>query len=96
MDISNVISWKHNDQAGMATEEGVITEFPGGIPSQADQDTWTTEYEAYVAANAYSGKRKVEYNRLNQLELISDDAIGGTTTHKDAVLAIKSKYPKPE
>ena len=95
-DIANVIGWKHNHQAGMCTEEGVITDFPGGIPSQADQDTWTTEYEAYVAANAYSGKRKVEYNRLNQLELISDDAIGGTTTHKDAVLAIKSKYPKPE
>ena len=48
-DIANVIGWKHNHQAGMCTEEGVITDFPGGIPSQADQDTWTTEYEAYVA-----------------------------------------------
>ena len=46
-DIGAVIGWKHNHQSGMATVDGVITEFPNGIPSQADQDTWTTEYEAY-------------------------------------------------
>ncbi len=46
-DIADVIGWKHNHQAGMATSDGVITAFPNGIPSQADQDTWTTEYEAY-------------------------------------------------
>ena len=28
----------------MSTRDGVITEFPGGIPSQADQDKWTAEY----------------------------------------------------
>ncbi len=48
-DISTVIGWKHNHQAGMATNGGVITEFPGGIPSQALQDTWTAEYEAGAA-----------------------------------------------
>ena len=45
-DIANVISWKHNDQAGMSTVDGVITEFPGGIPSAEEQAAWTTEYEA--------------------------------------------------
>ena len=95
-DIANVISWKHNDQAGMCTENGVITEFPDGIPSQADQDKWTVEYKAYVAANAYKLKRKKEYLELNQFELISDDEINGTSTHKNAILAIKQKYPKPE
>ena len=45
--IGAVIGWKFNHQAGMATVDGVITEFPGGIPSQSDQDTWTVEYEAY-------------------------------------------------
>jgi hypothetical protein len=48
------------------------------------------EYEAL----AYSRSRKKEYNALNQFELISDDSINGTTTHKDAILAIKKKYPK--
>ena len=38
-DISSVIGWKHDHQAGMCTQEGVITEFPGGIPSAEDQAT---------------------------------------------------------
>jgi len=42
--IMNVIGWKFNHQEGMSTRDGVITAFPGGIPSQADQDTWTAEY----------------------------------------------------
>ena len=42
----------------------------------------------------YARKRKAEYDKLNQFELISDDAINGTTTHKEAILAIKAKYPK--
>ena len=42
--IGTVIGWKFAHQEHMATRDGVITEFPGGIPSQADQDTWTAEY----------------------------------------------------
>ena len=44
--IAEVIGWKFNHQSGMATKGGVITEFPNGIPSQADQDLWTAEYNA--------------------------------------------------
>jgi hypothetical protein len=42
--IGEVIGWKFNHQEGMCTRDGVITEFPGGIPSQVDQDKWTAEY----------------------------------------------------
>ena len=42
----------------------------------------------------YARKRKAEYDALNQFELISDDDVNGTTTHKDAIAAIKKKYPK--
>ena len=42
--ISGVIGWKFNHQPGMCTKDGIITEFPGGIPSQADQDKWTKEW----------------------------------------------------
>ena len=41
------IYWKFPNTEGIETVDGVITAFPNGIPSQADQDTWTTEYEAY-------------------------------------------------
>ena len=45
-------------------------------------------------AQEYSRKRKAEYDALNQLELISDDDVNGTTTHKDAIAVIKAKWPK--
>lgn len=42
----------------------------------------------------YARQRKEEYDSLNQLELLSDDVINGTTTYKDALLKIKTKWPK--
>ena len=59
--IGRVIGWKFNHQAGMGTAAGVITEFPGGIPSAEDQATWTKEYESYLASTAYIAKRKADY-----------------------------------
>lgn len=49
--IAQVIGWKFNHQPGMRCEENeqgvlAIVEFPGGIPTQAEQDQWTAEYEA--------------------------------------------------
>jgi len=51
--IAEVIGWKFNHQLGMQTADNVITKFPGGVPSQADQDTWTTEYDAEFPAGYY-------------------------------------------
>jgi hypothetical protein len=53
-----------------------------------------TRLQAEYDSQDYARKRKAEYNALNQFELISDDAINGTTTHRDAILAIKARYPK--
>ena len=63
--IGAVIGWKFNHQEGMTTIDGVINNFPitegvtltNGIPSQADQDTWTTEYEAYKVMADVRAKR---------------------------------------
>ena len=93
-DIGIVIGWKFNHQEGMCTRDGVITKFPNGIPSQADQDKWTKEYEDYVLANAYKDKRKAEYDQLNQFEMMFDDKRDGTTTWVDKINEIKSRYPK--
>ena len=65
-------------------------------PSQVQLDAKLTELQAEYDAQEYARSRKTEYDALNQFELISDDANNGTTTHKDAVNAIKAKYPKPE
>ena len=54
-----------------------------------------TRLQAEYDAQEYARFRKAEYDALNQFELISDDTNNGTTTHIDAVNAIKTKYPKP-
>ena len=64
------------------------------VISKADIVAKQAELKAAYDALAYARNRKEEYDKLNQFELISDDSINGTTTHKDAILAIKAKYPK--
>ena len=64
-DISEVIGWKFNHQPGMSTRDGVITAFPGGIPSQADQDAWTTEY---VAAQVIEIRNSDAKNKLERID----------------------------
>jgi len=64
-------------------------------PTDAAIDAATIEAQAEYDALEYARLRKAKYDALNQFELISDDAINGTTTHKDAILAIKAEFPKP-
>jgi hypothetical protein len=97
--IGAVIGWKHNHQAGMSTFDGVITEFPGGIPSQEDQDKWTKEYEAYLLSIAYVDSRKEEYPAIEeQLDLlwhaIDDGTLDKTSDFYTSLKATKDKYPK--
>ena len=98
-DIGAVIGWKHNHQAGMSTRDGDITEFPGGIPSQEDQDKWTKEYEAYLLTIAYVDNRKKEYPAIEeQLDLlwhaIDDGTLDKTSDFYTSLKATKDKYPK--
>jgi|ETNvirnome_6_100_1030635.scaffolds.fasta_scaffold00128_3 hypothetical protein len=65
-------------------------------PSEAEIDAEVVRLQTEYDAQAYARSRKVEYDALNQFELISDDTKNGTTTHIDAIDAIKAKYPKPE
>jgi hypothetical protein len=51
--------------------------------------------EALYVSTQYQRDRAVEYAKLNQDELRFNDMMNGTTTWKDAILAIKAKYPKP-
>jgi len=57
-------------------------------------DAKVIELQAEYDAQDYARNRKLEYDVLNQFELISDDDANGTTTHKDAITAIKTKWPK--
>ena len=95
MSIAQVIGWKFNHQPGMCTKNGVITAFPGGIPSQADQDKWTKEYEEYVSANTYKEKRQSEYPPATDY---LDGIVKGDQAQIDKYiadcLAVKQRHPK--
>ncbi len=95
-----LLSLRPNSQFDLRTTEGVQVltwnDKEQTEPTQAEIDTEIIRLQAEFDAQAYARSRKEEYDALNQFELISDDSINGTTTHKDAVNAIKVKYPKPE
>ena len=64
-------------------------------PTWDDLQTKLKVAQTVYDALDYSRKRKASYDELNQFELISDDSINGTSTHKDAILKVKSDHPKP-
>jgi hypothetical protein len=64
-------------------------------PTEVEIDAEIIKLQAEWDAQEYARDRKSEYDALNQFELISDDTNNGTTTHIDAINAIKTKYPKP-
>jgi len=93
--IGAVIGWKFNNQAGMSTSDGVITDFPNGIPTQADQDIWTAEYNTFVTSQAYVAKRVSEYPPMTDY---LDGIVKGDQVQIDKYIAdcqaVKAKYPK--
>ena len=106
--IGAVIGWKFDHQPGMNTFDGVITDWPdGNIPSKKDQDAWTAEYEAHVAATAYKDVRRTAYPPIGDqldalMKQLNYDRTQGRELIQDMddvlglVLAVKAKYKKPD
>ena len=96
--ISGILAINPDAKVSISDEDYERITWHNGTAVISKSDIVAKQAELKTAYDAleYSRKRKVDYLALNQVELISDDSIGGTTTHKDAILAIKSKYPKPE
>lgn len=84
--IGAVIGWKFSHQAGMETVDGVITKFPGGIPSQSDQDAWTAEFAVVEAAMAEITRLELQVTqrRIREATLGTD---GGWLSNQEALIA---------
>jgi formylmethanofuran:tetrahydromethanopterin formyltransferase len=84
--IGAVIGWKFNHQDGMNTVDGVITEFPGGIPSQADQDVWTVQYGVWKLAidTIATLETEITNRRLRECAMGIDD---GWMVAQEALIA---------
>jgi hypothetical protein len=82
-----------------STPEGEITEWRDAAgtdePTQAEIDVEVTRLKSEYAAQEYARDRKIKYDALNQFELMTDDAANGTTTHAEAIAAVKAAHPKP-
>ena len=64
-------------------------------PTEEEVAAKTEEIRAERLATAYQRKRKAEYNKLNQYDLMYQDKVNGTNLWGEAIEAIKAKYPKP-
>ena len=105
VDITHVLSEKYKGMEwslnGSPTNEA---EFKAGFTIHKDngveEPTWSaiqtelTKMQAAYDALDYSRKRKVEYDKLNQYELMYDDKVNSTDKWGEAITAIKNKYPK--
>ena len=66
---------------------------PDSCPTEAEVATLAEELRV---ADVYRIPRRREYPEMaDQLDMIYHDQVNGTTTFKDAIDAIKTKYPKP-
>ena len=84
-------------QVGVTDEDYNSIEWLDGNPNNILVDqikVKVAELKAAYDSKQYQRDRKEEYDKLNQFELIGEDSINGTTNHRDAILAIKDKYPK--
>jgi hypothetical protein len=104
-DVTSVLSEKYKGMEwslnGSPTSEA---EFKAGFTIHKDngveEPTWSaiqtelTKMQAAYDALDYSRKRKVEYDKLNQYELMYDDKVNSTDKWGEAITAIKNKFPK--
>ena len=97
MDISNAM-FSLMPNASWSVKNGVLRWQDESVtqPTQSEIDAEIARLQAEYDAQEYARNRKIEYDALNQFELMTDDAINSTTTHLDAINVIKAKYPKPE
>lgn len=100
--ISKVIAWKFNNQEGVRCREidGVmtITKFPGGIPSQTDQDLWTQEYIAAGGDDEIEKEQVVNFANVDPflkafVLAVNDGSIipGSNMTPAELKAAVKAK-----
>ena len=64
-------------------------------PTKDYLDTELAKAQTEFDAKDYARKRAREYPLIgDQLDMIYHDQVNGTTTFKDAIKAVKDKYPK--
>jgi len=55
--IPEALTWANSDAQGISTREGVITAWPGSMPTQAQVDQWEVDYAAAIADKSLPAAR---------------------------------------
>ena len=81
------------------TYDNLLMHAVGGVtydkPTEDYLDTELAKMQAAWDAEAYGRSREKEYPEIGeQLDMIYHDQVNSTTTFKDAIKAVKDKYPK--
>ena len=81
------------------TYDNLLMHAVGGVtydkPTEDYLDTELAKMQAAWDAEAYGRSREKEYPDITeQLDMIYQDQVNSTTTFKDAIKAVKDKYPK--
>ena len=95
--VDAIVAINPNAEVTVIDEKYETIAWRNGTPviAKADIEAKQLELKKAWEAQDYARKRKVEYDKLNQWEMWFDDYTKGTTVWKDAINAIKAKYPKP-
>ena len=94
INVSEAIATREIELSKGKSESEFITWCENNKIVQEDPIPFGYSTQAEYDALAWKRSRQAEYDALNQFELMTDDAANGTTTHADAIIAIKTKYPK--
>ena len=97
--ISAILALDPNAEVSVSGESLDGIEWHDGNPNNITNDQITAkqaELQAAYDSLQYQRDRAVEYAPLEeQLDMQYWDSINGTTTWKDHIAEVKSKYPKP-
>lgn len=52
--IPEALTWANSDVQGISTREGVITAWPGSMPTQVQVDQWEVDYAVAIADKSIS------------------------------------------
>ena len=92
---SAVNSLVPNNASHIENEKITLWESAETQPTEAEIDAEVDRLEAEYDAQKYARERASAYPSTgDQFDMMFKDNLNGTTTHKDAVEAIKTKWPK--
>jgi len=81
--LGKILQYKFGMVSGITISDSKIIECPGGIPSQAEQDKWTAEYEAQIPTLEWKEKMVISDGPLprwaEDLIDLTDGAISSQT-----------------